>query len=78
VVTFFRVTTGGAGGGGAARSVAIPTTEEEAPTGTFPMQCLGNTKDKGGCDATCVASPSSPPRPVDSTRRSKDTASALA
>lgn len=68
MVTFFRVTTRGARGGGAARSATIPATEEEAPAGTFPMQCLGNTKDKGGRDATCVASPSSPPRPMDSTR----------
>jgi hypothetical protein len=37
-----------------------PTMEEDAPVGSFPTQCLGNTEDTRGCDATCTASPSPP------------------
>lgn len=55
VVTFFRVIIAGAGGGD-----TTPTMEEDAPVGSFPTQCLGNTEDTRGCDATCTASPSPP------------------
>jgi hypothetical protein len=47
VVTFFRATARGGD--------ATPATKEEAPTGSFPMQCLGDTKDIGGHDTTYTA-----------------------
>jgi hypothetical protein len=46
--------------------------------GSFPLQCLGDTKDNGGRDATFTASPSLPPHLTDSMQRFEDNTDATA
>lgn len=73
MVTSFRATTEGTGG----RDTLDATSamEEGAPTSSFPMLCLDDTKDTGGCNTTCATPPSLQQGPVTSTRHYEDTAS---
>lgn len=74
MVTSFRATAEGTRGRGTLD--ATFAREEGAPTSSFPMQCLDDTKDTGGRTTTYATPPSLQPGPVTATRHSEDTASA--